>query len=213
MADSDSEVNFNINNQNEEEAGGTAQSLEPQEQPPSPASVMNAEESDTDDDVPHLYEPQAQPRQRPAMREQPAVPQNRNHSNRSNIRYLDLPVNQPGHYEGQQPKNGHLTIKPQCFSGEEDWEVYLRHFEVCAELGQWTDRERALALLASLRGEAQNFSMTIHSAERERYSDIVYHLSQRFGKARQQPMWMTRFEARLKGPNEPLLSLEMICVV
>ncbi|XP_045209042.1 uncharacterized protein LOC123560957 [Mercenaria mercenaria] len=30
----------------EEEAGGTAQSPEPQEQPPSPASVMNAEESD-----------------------------------------------------------------------------------------------------------------------------------------------------------------------
>ena len=124
--------------------------------------------------------------------------QDRNQSNRAD----NFSQNNEKHH-----LRGGPSIKPQTFTGSEDWEIYINHFDVCAELARWSERDKTLALMASLRGEAQNFCMTLHPVEREQYSCVVHHLAQRFGKKRQQPMWMTRFESRLKNPEESFAKL------
>ncbi|KAL3874192.1 hypothetical protein ACJMK2_037238 [Sinanodonta woodiana] len=50
-----------------------------------------------------------------------------------------------------------FSIKPEPFSGTEDWEEYVSHFEICAELGHWKESEKVLALAARLRGPARTF--------------------------------------------------------
>ena len=52
-------------------------------------------------------------------------------------------------------------MKPQTYNGDEDWESYLSHFEVCAELGRWSLYDKVLYLAACLRGNAQVYYMTL----------------------------------------------------
>ena len=93
-------------------------------------------------------------------------------------------------------------MKPQTYNGDEDWESYLNHFELCAELGRWSYQDRVLYLAASLRGNAQVYYMTLIPAERSSYHTLVVKLGLRFSNARQQPMWISRLEARVRRQNE-----------
>lgn len=98
-------------------------------------------------------------------------------------------------------------MKPQTYNGDEDWESYLSHFEVCAELGRWSHQDKALYLAACLRGNAQVYYMTLKPAERTSYHLLTTKLGQRFGNTRQQPMWISKLEARMRRPNESIAQL------
>ena len=50
-----------------------------------------------------------------------------------------------------------MSIKPEPYDGGEDWEEYISHFEICAELGKWHETDKVLALAAALRGPARTF--------------------------------------------------------
>jgi hypothetical protein len=50
-----------------------------------------------------------------------------------------------------------MSIKPEPYDGGEDWEEYIFHFEICAELGKWHETDKVLALAAALRGPARTF--------------------------------------------------------
>ena len=126
-----------------------------------------------------------------------------NRENRSTEPIQYIQITQP---EGNPSKSG-PSIKPQNFTGAEDWEIYITHFEVCAKLGRWNAHDKALALMASLREEAQSYCLTLHEDDRQSYERIVLKMGQRFGKARLQTTWMTRFESRLKGPSESFAKL------
>ena len=98
-------------------------------------------------------------------------------------------------------------MKPQTYNGDENWESYLNHFEVCAELARWSHRNKALYLAACLRGNAQVYYMTLKPAERSSYHALTVKLVQRFGITRQQPMWFSKREARMQRPNESAAEL------
>ena len=98
-------------------------------------------------------------------------------------------------------------MKPQTYNGDEDWESYLKHFELCAKLGRWSYQDRVLYLAASLRGNAQVYYMTLMPAERSSYHTLVVKLGLRFSNARQQPMWISRLEARVRRQNESIAEL------
>jgi hypothetical protein len=51
-----------------------------------------------------------------------------------------------------------LSLKPENFYGTADWDEYICHFRVCAELGNWNEREKFLVLSASL-GVQQEHSL------------------------------------------------------
>ena len=97
-----------------------------------------------------------------------------------------------------------ITIKPDKFTGDEDWEQYISHFEDCAELGQWSDREMFLTLAASLKGQARVFYTSLPLTEKRNYQQLTFALEQRFGSVRQQARWLSKFQARSKLVGESI---------
>jgi hypothetical protein len=102
------------------------------------------------------------------------------------------------------PSRPPIVIKPDVFTGEEDWEQFISHFEDCAELGQWNAKEMLLTLAASLKGHARVFYTSLPLTEKRSFERLVSSLEQRFGSARQQARWLSKFQARVKLPKESI---------
>ena len=97
-----------------------------------------------------------------------------------------------------------IVIKPDPFTGEEDWEQYISHFEDCAELGQWNEKEMLLTLAASLKGQARIFYTSLPAVQKRSYRGLIISLEQRFGSARQQTRWLSKFQSRTKLYGESI---------
>lgn len=108
-----------------------------------------------------------------------------------------------------QPRSGArgLNLKPEPYNGSDDWQEYISHFEVCAELGRWGDHDKVLALAACLRGPARTFYISLPVESRQPYPVLVDKLEHRFGSSRQQNRWLSRFESRRRTPNESIAAL------
>jgi hypothetical protein len=100
-----------------------------------------------------------------------------------------------------------LNLKPEPFNGSDDWQEYISHFEVCAELGRWNDQDKVLALAACLRGPARTFYISLPAEFRQPYEVLITKLEQRFGSSRQQNRWLSRFESRRRKPTESIAAL------
>lgn len=196
MADSDSEIEFN--QQPENVAGGDVrQDIEDENHSQNNEDLeKSTAELSSIDDMPDLMElPVQQPRSRRTLEGE----------------YLGIPIDTNA--RGDIIDNARnsvlksLPMKPQTYNGDEDWEAYLSHFEICAELGRWSHQDKALSLAACLRGNAQVYYMTLKPAERSSYHGLTLKLGQRFGNTRQQPMWISRLEARTRKPNESIAEL------
>ena len=119
-------------------------------------------------------------------------------------RYLNFDDgDHPGFGTGQK----RLTLKPEAYSGLEDWEEYLSHFELCAELGHWRGEDKRLALAASLRGSARTFYMSLPLEDKHNYEYLVQQLGQRFGSTRQYNRWLSKLEMRKRLPDESIATL------
>ena len=199
MADSDSEIEFNRqHNDTEMEEGQPGTNTEELDQQQEhdihdrAASVLSSFE-----DIPELEDASEQePQSRPTRETE----------------YLGIPIDLQA--KGDISGNASCSIlhtspnmKPQTYNGDEDWESYLNHFEICAKLGRWSYQDRVLYLAASLRGNAQVYYMTLMPAERSSYHTLVVKLGLRFSNARQQPMWISRLEARVLRQNESIAEL------
>lgn len=113
-----------------------------------------------------------------------------------------------GNYrETSFPKKAGLPVKPEPYSGSEDWEEYISHFTLCSELGKWSEQERVLALAASLRGPARTFYISLSKEEKYNFTTLVRELGQRFGSSRQQSRWLSRLEGRKRKQDESIASL------
>lgn len=117
------------------------------------------------------------------------------------------PMNMECHGGKPASMKAGLPVKPEPYSGSEDWEEYISHFTLCSELGRWTEHEKVLALAASLRGPARTFYISLSVAEKYDYSILVKELSQRFGSLRQQNRWLSRLEGRKRKPEESIAAL------
>ena len=74
-----------------------------------------------------------------------------------------------------------LTMRPDKYDGQGDWEDYLTHFNTCAKLGGWDQVTKANMLAVSLSGRARRFFAGIPPPHQENYNKIVEALSARFG--------------------------------
>ncbi|KAK3599817.1 hypothetical protein CHS0354_022383 [Potamilus streckersoni] len=128
--------------------------------------------------------------------------QNQNHSH-----YTRREANNAGTIPIRLFPNYGPSLKPEPFNGKECWEEYISHFENCAELCNWTKRDKVLFLAASLRGQARTYYMSLSNEEKRSYDILVARLSQRFGSSRHQNRWLARLEMRKRQPNEPIAAL------
>ena len=198
MADSDSGIEFNRQHNDtemEENRPGTdTEELDQQQEHDvydRAASVLSI------DDIPEPKDgPAQQPRSRLTMKAE----------------YLGIPIDPHASRDISGNASCYILhtsphMKPQTYNGDEDWESYLNHFKLCAKLGRWSYQDRVLYLAASLRGNAQVYYMTLMPAERSSYHTLVVKLGLRFSNARQQPMWISRLEARVRRQNESIAEL------
>ncbi len=65
--------------------------------------------------------------------------------------------------QSQSPKG---FRRPERYDGRQHWNDYLTHFEMCAELSGWNDREKATQLAASLDGQALQVLSNLRREER-----------------------------------------------
>ena len=198
MADSDSRKVFirqHNDTEMEDQPGTDTEELDQQQEQDvhdRAASVLSSI-----DDIPELEDaPEQEPQSRPTMESE----------------YLGILIDPQA--KGDISGNASCSIlhtsphmKPQTYNGDEDWESYFNHFELCAKLGRWSYHDRVLYLAASLRGNAQVNYMTLMPAERSSYHTLVVKLGLRFSNARQQPMWISRLEARVRRQNESMAEL------
>ena len=95
-------------------------------------------------------------------------------------------------------------IKPDAFTGEEDWDQYISYFEDCAELGQWSEKEKLLYLATSLKQQARLHYSSLPLHEKRSYETLIQRLEQRFGNKRQQTRWLSKMQNRTRGRHESI---------
>ena len=100
-----------------------------------------------------------------------------------------------------------LQVKPEFYTGDEDRDQYISHFQNCADLGRRSEMDKALTLSACLKGQARAFHLGLSPLDRSSYYRLVQKFSGRFGSARQQSRYLTKFETRKRKPVETIASL------
>lgn len=85
---------------------------------------------------------------------------------------------------------------------------YLVHFESCALLNGWDDRQRSLFLAVSLKGPAQQILANISSGgSTVSYRALKSALEQRFAPPNQVDLYRAQLKARPRKDGESLLEL------
>ena len=72
-------------------------------------------------------------------------------------------------------------MKPQMYSGDEDLEEYLAHFEIVSEINGWNYDTMSLFLASSLTGTARTLLNELDMSKRRDYKSLVDALKTRFG--------------------------------
>ena len=80
-------------------------------------------------------------------------------------------------------------IKPATFDGTGSWLDYRSHFDACAMLNNWTQREMGLYLAVSLRGQAQGVLGNLTSTHKHDYNLLVNSLEDRFAPSNQNDLY------------------------
>ncbi|KAK3576213.1 hypothetical protein CHS0354_002813 [Potamilus streckersoni] len=102
---------------------------------------------------------------------------------------------------------GRFYMKPDHFSGDEDWDEYISHFESCAKLGRWSLEEKVLKLAACLRGAARTYYVSLLTTKKSSYSMLIKKLQQRFGNSQPQSKWLALLESRARKSDESIVAL------
>lgn len=82
--------------------------------------------------------------------------------------------------------------KPATFDGTGSWLEYRSHFDACAMLNKWKEREKGLFLAVSLRGQAQCVLGNLPYAQKHDYALLVNAFEDRFSPANQNDLYRTQ---------------------
>ena len=120
---------------------------------------------------------------------------------RPRMEFEDKYVHYPPSYQSEP------RIKPDPYTGSEDWEEYQSYFEDCAELSRWDPRSKALFLAASFKGQARTYYMSLDACDKRSYWALVYKMRQRFGSNKHALKWLNQLELRQRKPEESIVAL------
>ena len=98
-------------------------------------------------------------------------------------------------------------ILPDHFDGSISWTDYLAHFEMCAEVNQWSDLDKARFLSVSLRGAAQQVMGDLNERDHKDYRALVEAIGRRFNPDRQTELYRVQLRGRKRKPDESLPEL------
>ena len=99
------------------------------------------------------------------------------------------------------------NIKPATFYGSNSWIDYKSHFDACAAINNWSDREKGLYLAVSLRGAAQGVLGNVSSETGQQYDLLVEALKERFAPPNQTELYRAQLKERRQRASETLTEL------
>jgi hypothetical protein len=71
-------------------------------------------------------------------------------------------------------------VKPAPYDGKGPWIDYKSHFDTCAQINEWSQKEKGLYLAVSLRGQAKGVLGNLPFELRQDYKELVKSLEERF---------------------------------
>ena len=92
--------------------------------------------------------------------------------------------------------------KPDTYDGHSSWNDYITHFELVAELNQWSDHVKAMELATSLRGLAQSVLTELSPRNRHDYQSLTNALEARFEPTNQAEMYRAQLNNCLRKRDE-----------
>ena len=113
---------------------------------------------------------------------------------------------------GLQPGNNKRPrVMPDQFNGNGSWPEFISHFEICADLNEWSNRQKAQYLSVSLRGAACQLLRTLTPAKRLNYHELVTALGRRFNPENQTELFRAELRncQRLASQSLPELAQEV----
>ena len=100
-----------------------------------------------------------------------------------------------------------VLIKPATYDGKSSWLDYKSHFEACAELGHWSEDDKALYLAVSLRGQAQSILGDLAGGVPKKYNELITALNERFSPPNQMELHRAQLRERKQRASDSLPEL------
>ena len=98
-------------------------------------------------------------------------------------------------------------VQPDRLDGSVCWQDYITHFEICAEINEWSDVQRATHLAVSLQGPALELLCDMPREMRHSYIQLTQHLSAWFGSQGKTDLFRTQLKSRVRRFCESLPEL------
>ena len=129
----------------------------------------------------------------------PSIPQSRN-------QFYGIP--RVPHVDDQFYGSSRGTfVQPDHFDGSVGWQDYIIHFEICSEINEWSDMQKATHLAVSLQGPALELLCDMPREMRHSYVQLTQHLSARFGSQGRTDLFRTQLKSRVRRSGESLPEL------
>ena len=107
----------------------------------------------------------------------------------------------------QAKGDNNIRLKPQNYSGTEDFEDFLAQFEITTEINGWDFRAKSLYLANSLIGSARSLLNELTSEQRRDYSSLVQKLTARYGSENRAEVFRAQLKSRIKQKAETIPEL------
>ena len=93
-------------------------------------------------------------------------------------------------------KKSSFITKPATYDGSTSWIDYRSHFDMCAELNNWTIQQKGLYLGVSLRGLAQGVLGNLPLEKQKDFEELSKALSERFSPESQTELYRAQLKER-----------------
>lgn len=112
------------------------------------------------------------------------------------------------HSDARMKASAGAKMKPATYDGLGSWIDYKAHFEVCAALNGWSEKEKGMYLAVSLRGQAQGVYGNLGpGANTTDYTELVRALEERFSPPNQTELYRVQLRERKQKASESLSEL------
>ncbi|KAI5718730.1 hypothetical protein M8J77_025938 [Diaphorina citri] len=98
-------------------------------------------------------------------------------------------------------------MKPPVFDGQMAWCIFKRQFEAACECNLYSAKEKATALMLSLRGPAADLIQTLPKDSNLSYDELVSVIERRFGDEHMQDVYRIQLRNRMQKSGESLQEL------
>ena len=105
--------------------------------------------------------------------------------------------------------NNSMKLKPQTYSGKDDFEDFLTQFEITSEINNWDYKAKSLYLANCLTESARTLLNELTAEQRRDYASLVQKLTERYGSENRAEVFRSQLKSRVKGKGETIQQLAM----